>query len=102
MAGQRIGKGGDAARRQAGHFVTVVGAVEAERRGGTDVQQDAAGDDGERGGVERRAQIDERKGCDREGLHRDGVALEDVVRACDPDFARPPAQLGMLFMGFSS
>ena len=78
MGGQRIGEGGDAPRRQAGHLVAVVGPVDAQHRRGPRVQQDAAGDDGQRDGIEREAQIDEREGRDRYGLQGDGLALEDV------------------------
>ena len=76
MSRQRIGKDGNAAQRQASHLVTVVGPVETQHRGGTDIQQDAGGDDGQGSKVDWRPKIDDRQGGDRDGLRDDSAALE--------------------------
>lgn len=78
MADQRIGKGGDPARRQAGDLVAVVGPVGPEDYRGPDIEQDAAGDDDQGDEIDRRREIDRRQEDDRDGLHRHGIALEDL------------------------
>ena len=80
MAGQRIGKFADPPRRQAGHLVPVVGPVDPERRRRPHVQQDAGGNHDQGGEVDRVGEIDPGQDGDRDGLHRHGIALEDVER----------------------
>ena len=66
--------------RRGGRPATVIGPVDPERRRRPDVQQEAAGDHGQGGEVDRVGEIDHGQDGDRDGLHRHGIALEDVER----------------------